>query len=70
MQNKKTKAKTEKTHRYAAILYSLLSEFRDVLLDDLLDGLPPSREVNHLMEVVPRSNLVSKPTHRLNHSKA
>lgn len=54
-ENKKTKADTEKTHKYAAILSSLLNEFRDVFPEDLPDGLPPYREVDHLIEVLPGS---------------
>ena len=47
-ENKKTKVEIEKTHRYTTILYSLLSQFRGVFLDDLLDGWLPSREVCRL----------------------
>lgn len=68
-ENKKTKAETQKTCRYVAILSSLLNEFRDVFPEDLLDGLPPSREVDHSIEVVTGSKLVSKPAYRLSHSE-
>ena len=44
-----------------------MSEFRDVFLDDLPDGLPPSREVDHLIKVAPQSKSVSKFTYRLSH---
>ena len=69
-ENNKTKAKTEKTCRYAAILYSLMTKFRDVFPDDLPDGLPPSREVDHSIEVIPGSKPVTKPAYRLSHSEA
>ena len=46
-ENNKTKAKAEKTCRYATILYSLMSEFRDVFPYNLPDGLSPCREVDH-----------------------
>ena len=69
-ENKKTKAETEKTRRYAMILSSLLNEFRDVFPADLPDGLPPSREVDHPIEVIPGSKPVSKPAYRLSHSEA
>ena len=59
-----------KTCRHTTILYSLMSKFRDVFGDNLLDGLPPSREVDHLIKVIPGSKLVTKPTYRLSHSKA
>ena len=68
-ENKKTKA-TKKTRRYATILSSFLSKFRLVFPDDLPNGLPPSREVDHPIEVIPGSKPVSKPAYRLSHSKA
>ena len=37
----KTKAEIETTNRYADILGSLMSKFRDVFPANLLDGLPP-----------------------------
>ena len=69
-ENKKTKGKIENSHRYTTILSSLLSKFRDVFLDDLSNGLLPSREVDHLIEVVPGLKLVSKHAYRLSYSKA
>ena len=68
-ENKKTKVEIKKTCRYIAILSSLLRKFRDVFLDDMPNGLLPSREVDHLIEVVPRLELVSKLSYRLSHSK-
>ena len=53
-----------KNHRYTTILYFLLSEIRDVFVDDFPNGLPPSREVGHPIEVVPGSKSVNKPTYR------
>ena len=70
METKKTKKKIEKTCRYTTILYYLMSEFRDIFLDDLLDGLPPSREVDHLIKVILGLKLVTKLAYRLSHSKA
>ena len=66
----KTKAKIDKTNRYADILGSLMSEFKDVFPADLPDGLPPSREVDHSIKVLPGSKPISKPSYRLSHSKA
>lgn len=43
--------------------------FGDVFPDDLPDGLPPSREVDHPIEVIPGSKPVSKPAYRLSHSE-
>ena len=69
-ENNKTKAETEKTRKYAKILFSLMNEFRDVFPDDLPDGLPPSREVDRPIKVVPGSKSISKPAYRLSHSEA
>ena len=69
-ENKKTKVETEKTCRYATILFSLLSKFRDVFLDDMPDGLPPSREVDHSIKVILGLKPISKLAYRLSHSKA
>ena len=69
-ENNKTKVEIEKTCRYATILYSLMSEFRYVFPDDLPNSLSLSREVDHLIEVIPRSKLVTKPAYRLSRSKA
>ena len=48
----KSKAKIDKTCRYADILISLLNTFRDVFLADLSNGLPPLQEVDHLIKVL------------------
>ena len=47
-----------------------MSEFRDVFPNNLLDDLLPSREVDHLIEMILESKLVTKPAYRLSHSKA
>ena len=69
-ENKKTKVETEKTRKYAKILVSLIREFGDVFPDDLPDGLSPSREVDHPIEVVLGSKPVSKLAYRLSHCEA
>ena len=42
-----------------------LSVFKDVFPDDLPQGLPPSREVDHKIELLPGSSPPSRPTFRL-----
>ena len=42
-----------------------MNKFRDVFPDDLPNGLPTSREVDHTIKVVPRLKLVSKLAYRL-----
>ena len=69
-ENDKTKVEIKKTCRYVAILSSLVNDSRDVFLDDLPDGLPSFREVDHSIKVVLRSKLVSKSTYRLSHYEA
>ena len=69
-ENKKTKAKIEKTRKYATILFFLMNEFRDVFPDDLRESLSPSREVDHSIEVVPELKPISKPAYRLSHFEA
>jgi RNase H-like domain found in reverse transcriptase/Reverse transcriptase (RNA-dependent DNA polymerase)/Integrase zinc binding domain/Retroviral aspartyl protease/Chromo (CHRromatin Organisation MOdifier) domain len=42
-----------------------LAEYRDVFPDALPDGLPPSRDVDHRIELIPGSSPPSRPTIRL-----
>lgn len=61
--------KNWKKSYYATILFSLMSN-KDAFLDDLLDGLPsPSKEMDHPIEVVPRSKPISKLAYRFSHSE-
>lgn len=46
-------------------IVSLLSSFRDVFPEELPPGLPPSREVDHRIELVPGAVPPSRPTFRL-----
>ena len=45
---------------YPVEVQAILDEFIDVFPKDLLGGLPPSRELDHRIELVPRA----KPPHR------
>ena len=69
-ENNKTKPETKKTHTYAIILYVLLNKYKDVFREDLPNGLPPFRELDHMIEVIPTSEPISKISYRLSHSKA
>jgi RNase H-like domain found in reverse transcriptase/Reverse transcriptase (RNA-dependent DNA polymerase)/Integrase zinc binding domain/Chromo (CHRromatin Organisation MOdifier) domain/Retroviral aspartyl protease/Integrase core domain len=55
---------TEEAHLVAA-RQSVLRQFRDVFPEELPSGLPPSREVDHRIELVPGSTPPSRPTFRL-----
>ena len=42
----------------------MLREFRDVFLDEI-PGLPPKRDIDFTIELVPRAALVSKKPHNM-----
>lgn len=44
----------------------LVHEFEDVFLDDLPPGLPPIRDIEHPIDLLPRVALPSKPICRCN----
>ena len=46
-----------------------MSEFRDVFPEDLPDGVPPSRDFDHIIDVVLGSKPISKLAYRLSHSE-
>ena len=46
-----------------------MSAFRDVFPDELPAGLPPSREVDHRIELTPGAVPPSRPTFRLSDSE-
>jgi len=43
----------------------VVDEYRDAFPDELPAGLPPSREVDHRIELVPNSQPPSRPTYRM-----
>lgn len=47
----------------------VLSQFKDVFPDELPAGLPPAREVDHRIELLPGSTPPSRPTFRLSASE-
>ena len=55
--------------RLVAARRRALASFRDVFPDDLPAGLPPSREVDHKIELVPGATPQSRPTFRLSASE-
>ena len=47
----------------------LLSEFRDIIFDNVLERLPPVRQINHQIDLIPRASLPNKAAHRLTPTK-
>ncbi|GKV14749.1 hypothetical protein SLEP1_g25572 [Rubroshorea leprosula] len=45
---------------------SLLEEFSDVVLDEILPGLPPMRDIQHAIDFIPGSVILNKPAYRMN----
>ena len=52
-----------------AVRRSVLTAYQDVFPDSLPSGLPPSREVDHKIELVPGASPPSRPTFRLSASE-
>ena len=43
----------------------LINKYRDVFPDELPPGLPPQREIDHKIELIPGSSPPSRPTYRM-----
>jgi hypothetical protein len=62
-------ARVRMTDESLAAWSKLRAEFKDVFPDELPAGLPPSREVDHKIELVPGAVPPSRPTFRLSASE-
>ncbi|KAM2088669.1 hypothetical protein ACFX1T_032717 [Malus domestica] len=51
---------------FAEPIRQLLTEFCDVIPEDLPDELPPAREIQHAIDLVPGSQLPNLPHYRMN----
>ena len=43
----------------------LLNEYKDTIVDEVLDGLSPARSISHCMDLIPRASLPNKAPYRL-----
>ena len=43
----------------------LLNEYKDIIVDDIPNGLPPVRSISHCMDLIPRDSFPNKAPYRL-----
>ena len=43
----------------------LLNDNKDIIVDDINDGLPPIRSISHCMDLIPGSSFPNKAPYRL-----
>ena len=46
-------------------IVELLNEYKDIIANDILDGLPPIRSISHCMDLIPGASLPNKASYRL-----
>jgi len=59
----------DESNEFSIARKNILDEYRDVFPDELPAGLPPSREVDHKIELVANSSPPSRPTFRMSASE-
>ena len=42
-----------------------LNEYKEIIADDIPNGLPPIRSMSHCMDLIPRASLPNKAPYRL-----
>ncbi|WP_141201780.1 hypothetical protein, partial [Paludifilum halophilum] len=47
----------------------LLGEFGDIISDNVSDGLPPVRQINHQIDLIPGASFPNKAAHRMTPTK-
>ena len=47
----------------------LLSEYGDVIFDNVPEELPPVRQISHQIDLIPRASLPNKAAHRMTPTK-
>ena len=56
---------TDSDSRVREEITELLNEYKDIIVDDLLDGLPPIRSISHCMDLIPGASLPNRAPYRL-----
>lgn len=56
----------DSAHKYPYDVEPILAEFSDIFPEDLLDELPPMRDIQHATDLVPRAMLPNLPHYRIN----
>ena len=46
-------------------ILDLLSDFGDIISDNVLEGLQPIRKISHQIDLMPGASLPNKATHRM-----
>ena len=46
-------------------IVDLLNEYKDIIVDDILDGLPPMRSISHCMDLILGASFLNKVPYRL-----
>ncbi|CAL8151357.1 unnamed protein product [Prunus armeniaca] len=55
----------EKQHGIPEAAQGLIAEFQDIFPSELPSGLPPLREIQHQIDIVPGSTLPNRPHYRM-----
>ena len=50
-------------------IIELLNEYKDIVTEDIPDGLLPVRSISHCMDMIPRASLSNKAPYRLTPTK-
>ena len=46
-------------------VFGMLDEFQDIVSDNVPEGLPPIRQINHQIDLIPGASLPNKAAHRM-----